>query len=96
MNSVINKNRDWLNYQHEIGLRHVPVKKNKTGGRRTPMLVPFGYLLGFVPAVLPIRKFFVDFVHDHAELKRLEDAWTRGGTDPCHALVACLSRQDLR
>jgi Protoglobin len=24
--------RDWLNYQHEIGLRHTPAKKNRTDG----------------------------------------------------------------
>jgi hypothetical protein len=32
-------NRDWLNYQHEIGLRHTPVKKNVTDGARSPPVV---------------------------------------------------------
>jgi hypothetical protein len=69
--------RDWLNYQQEIGLRHTPAKKNKTDGAHTPQLVPFRYLVGFVPVVLPIRQFFAEAVEDEAELKRIEDAWTK-------------------
>jgi hypothetical protein len=69
--------RDWLNYQHEIGLRHTPAKKNKTDGTHTPPVVPLRFLLGFVPIVLPIRQFFADAIKDGAELKRLEDAWTK-------------------
>jgi len=69
--------RDWLNYQQEIGLRHTPVKKNKTDSAHTPSHVPFRYLLGFVPVVLPIHGFFADAIEDDAELKRLEDAWTK-------------------
>jgi hypothetical protein len=69
--------RDWLNYQQEIGLRHTPAKKNRTDGAQTPLLVPFRYLLAFIPVVLPIRGFFTDAIQDRAELKRLEDAWTK-------------------
>jgi len=69
--------RDWLNYQHEIGLRHTPAKKNRTDGVQSPPLVPFRYLLGFIPVVLPIRGFFTDAIQDDAELKRLENAWTK-------------------
>jgi hypothetical protein len=69
--------RDWLNYQEEIGLRHTPAKKNKTDGAHTPPVVPLRYLLGFVPVVLPIRQFFAEGIKNEAELKRLEDAWTR-------------------
>jgi len=69
--------RDWLNYQHEIGLRHTPAKKNKADGAHTPPVVPLRYLLGFIPMVLPIRRFFADAIQEEAELKRLEDAWTK-------------------
>ena len=69
--------RDWLDYQHEIGLRHTPAKKNATDAGQTPSLVPFRYLLSFIPVVLPVRGFFADAIQDEAELKRLEDAWTR-------------------
>jgi len=69
--------RDWLNYQHEIGLRHTPAKKNKADGAHTPPVVPLRYLLGFIPMVLPIRGFFTDEIQEEAELKGLEDAWTK-------------------
>jgi len=69
--------RDWLNYQHEIGLRHTPAKKNRTDGAHTPPVVPFRYLLGFVPVVLPVRGFFADAIEDEAELKRREEAWSK-------------------
>jgi hypothetical protein len=69
--------RDWLNYQEEIGLRHTPAKKNVTDGRQTPSLVPLRYLLAFVPIVLPIRNFFAESIHDEKELKKLQDAWSK-------------------
>jgi hypothetical protein len=70
-------NRDWLNYQEEIGLRHTPAKKNLTDAAHTPQLVPLRYLLGFIPVVLPIRSFFRDSIQNDTELNRLEAAWTR-------------------
>jgi hypothetical protein len=69
--------RAWLNYQEEIGLRHTPAKKNLTDGKQTPPLVPLRYLLGFIPVVLPIRRFFSASISNNEELTRLEAAWTR-------------------
>ena len=69
--------REWLNYQEEIGLRHTPAKKNATDGTHTPPLVPFRYLLAFVPVVLPVRQFFAEAIQDEAELKRVEAAWVK-------------------
>lgn len=69
--------RDWLNYQHEIGLRHTPAKKNTTDGTHTPPVVPFRYLLAFVPVLLPVRGFFTGDIRTEQELKKLEDAWTK-------------------
>jgi hypothetical protein len=69
--------RAWLDYQYEIGLRHTPAKKNQTDGVHAPPLVPLRYLLGFIPVVLPIRGFFIDDIPEEAELKSLEDAWTK-------------------
>ena len=69
--------RDWLNYQFEIGLRHTPAKKNVTDGAHTPPVVPFRYLIGFITVVLPIRAFFADAIDDKNELDRLQAAWTK-------------------
>jgi Protoglobin len=69
--------QDWLNYQQEIGLRHTPAKKNVTDAAHTPPVVPFRFLLSFIPIVLPIRSFFEKMVLDEKELNRLESAWTK-------------------
>ncbi len=69
--------RAWLNYQEEIGLRHVPAKKNKTDGCQTPPLVPMRYLLAFMPMVTEVRGFFEDEISDPAELRRVELAWAK-------------------
>jgi len=69
--------REWLNYQEEIGLRHTPAKKNTTDQKMTPPLVPLRYVLAFVPIVLPIRPFFQNMLQEEAELKKLQDAWTK-------------------
>jgi hypothetical protein len=68
--------RDWINYQEEIGLRHTPAKKNKADNKQTPPLIPLRYLLGFVPVVLQLQPFFAGQVSDK-ELASLEKAWTK-------------------
>jgi hypothetical protein len=40
--------QDWLNYQHEIALRHTSLKKNKTDGVRSTSYVPLRDILAFV------------------------------------------------
>jgi hypothetical protein len=68
--------RDWLNYQEEIGLRHLPARKNAADGTHTPSLVPLRYLIGFIPMVLPVEKFFADDLRDAEELQALQRSWT--------------------
>jgi hypothetical protein len=67
----------WLNYQEEIGLRHIPEKKNRTDGRHTPAVVPLRYLLAFVPVVTEIRQFLKTAVSDTTELDAVERAWRK-------------------
>ena len=68
----------WLDYQHEIGLRHTPEKKNHTDGAQTPAVVPLRYLIGFVTVITTSsRKFFGDAGVRGEELQKLEDAWSR-------------------
>jgi hypothetical protein len=69
--------RAWLDYQEEIGLRHTPEKKNKTDRRQTPTVVPLRYLLGFVPVVTPVRRFFESAISDAAKLDAVERAWSK-------------------
>ena len=39
--------RQWLDYQEEIGLRHMPAKKNDTDHANSPVVVPLRYLIAF-------------------------------------------------
>jgi hypothetical protein len=43
---------DWLNYQHEIGLRHTRAKKNKTDHADSLDEIPMRYLLAFTAVVI--------------------------------------------
>ena len=38
---------DWLNYQHEIALRHTAAKKNRTDGVRSTPYVPLPHAIAF-------------------------------------------------
>jgi hypothetical protein len=69
--------RAWLDYQEEIGLRHIPEKKNKTDARQTPPLVPLRYLLAFVPVVTDICKIIEPAISNPEELAAVERAWTK-------------------
>jgi Protoglobin len=44
--------QDWLNCQHEIGLRHTPVKKNKTDDADSQDHVPMWYVLAFTAVII--------------------------------------------
>jgi hypothetical protein len=44
--------RDWLNYQHEIGLRHTRAKKNRTDHADSLDHIPMRYLLAFTAVVI--------------------------------------------
>jgi hypothetical protein len=70
--------QDWLNYQEEIGLRHIPAKKNKTDGARTPAVVAQRYLLGFTAVVMTsFRGFVARSGRPEGEIVRMQEAWTR-------------------
>lgn len=44
--------QDWLNYQHEIGLRHTRAKKNHTDHADSLDHIPLRYLLAFTAVVI--------------------------------------------
>lgn len=71
------RDRAWLDYQDEIGLRHTPAKKNRTEGAHTPPLVPLRYLIAFTPAVLEVRSFLAAGTRDLEDLQAMEAAWRR-------------------
>ena len=68
--------QDWLDYQHEIGLRHTPAKKNLTDRAHTPPLVPLRFLLVFTAEIILVpRRYLLAAAPDEAD--RLHAAWTK-------------------
>src|SRR6202020_1301755 len=51
--------QDWLDYQHEIGLRHTRAKKNKTDNADSLDQIPLRYLLGFTAVVITTARGFL-------------------------------------
>lgn len=69
--------QEWLDYQHEIGLRHHRQKKNRTEDVTSVEHVPGRYLVAFIHHVADVRKFLGDAVSDGAEVDRMQSAWSK-------------------
>ncbi|HEX5501344.1 MAG TPA: protoglobin domain-containing protein [Thermomicrobiales bacterium] len=68
----------WLDYQHEIGLRHTRAKKNRTDDAASAPHIPLRYLLAFVPVVLLTTKPFLEKGGAPAEdVERMYAAWCK-------------------
>jgi hypothetical protein len=69
--------QDWLNYQHEIGLRHHRSKKNLTDNvPAASSVVPLRYLIALiVPITMTIRDFLAKKGHSAAEVDKMYHAW---------------------
>lgn len=67
----------WLDYQHEVGLRHHTEKKNATDGiDAAESFVPLRYLVAFVvPITATVRGFLAAGASDAAELEAMHTAW---------------------
>jgi len=70
--------RQWLDYQHEVGLRHTRAKKNRTDGASSTAYVPLRDVIGFV-AVLndTIRPYLAARGHSQVEVEGMHRAWCR-------------------
>lgn len=70
--------QDWLDYQHEIGLRHHRTKKNATDGADAAREVAFRYLVALhQPITTTLRPFLEKSGRPAAELDRMQDAWRK-------------------
>lgn len=71
----------WLNYQHEIGLRHHRTKKNKTDNVRSVPHVPLRYLIAFIyPITATIKPFLAKKGHSPDEVDKMHQAWFKSVT----------------
>jgi hypothetical protein len=70
--------QDWLDYQHEIGLRHHPAKKNRTDGADSVDLVHFRYLPALtVPVTTTLKPFLAKGGHPAEEVDKMHAAWVK-------------------
>lgn len=66
----------WLDYAHEIGLRHHRTKKNKTDGVNSVPNINHRYLVAFIyPITATIKPFLAKKGHSPEEVEKMHQAW---------------------
>jgi Protoglobin len=77
-----NYDRQWLDYQYEIGLRHTRLKKNRTDGvRSTSEVIHLRYLVAFiVPLTATMKPFLAMKGHSAEEVEKMHQAWFKALT----------------
>ena len=73
--------RQWLDYQEEIALRHTPARKNQTDGAQAPDHVPLRYLIAFIyPITATVRGFLGKQGHSGDDVDKMHQAWFKAVT----------------
>ncbi|WP_114783845.1 protoglobin domain-containing protein [Botryobacter ruber] len=73
--------QEWLNYQHEIALRHHSTRKNKTDHVDTAPIVHYRYIVAFIyPITATIKGFLSKKGHDAETVAKMHDAWFKAVT----------------
>jgi hypothetical protein len=70
--------QDWLNYEHEIGLRHTRAKKNQTDGVVSAPHVSFRYVLAqLYTFTQAMRPFLADPLLTPDDIDAMFQAWSK-------------------
>ncbi|MBB6144440.1 hypothetical protein HNQ77_002392 [Silvibacterium bohemicum] len=70
--------RTWLDYQHEIGLRHTAPKKNQVDHVSSTSHIPFRDVLSFIPVINETMKPFLGRKgHTQDEVECMHRAWSK-------------------
>jgi hypothetical protein len=73
-----NYDQKWLDYQHEIGLRHHRVKKNKTDNVAAADIVPFRNLFAVIfPVTYTLKPFLAKKGHSAEDVDKMANAWLK-------------------
>ena len=68
--------QDWLNYQHEMGLRHHRTKKNQTDNVESVPNINGRYMIAFIdPITATIKPFLAKKGHSSDEVEKMYQAW---------------------
>lgn len=71
-------NQAWLDYQHEIGLRHHRIRKNRTDGAASTPIVPFRDLFLLIyPVTHTLKPFLASKGHAAADVDAMHAAWVK-------------------
>jgi hypothetical protein len=71
----------WLNYQHEIALRHHSSKKNRTDQVEAVPIIHYRYMVAFIfPITATIKSFLASKGHDTATVEAMHAAWFKAVT----------------
>ena len=71
-------NQDWLNYQHEIALRHTSLKKNLTDGVDSTPHVPLRDIIAFIAVMNEtIKPYLSAKGHTAEDVEKMHRAWTK-------------------
>jgi hypothetical protein len=66
----------WLDYQHEIGLRHHRTKKNVTDAVNSAPHIPLRYIIAFIyPITATIKPFLARKGHSMEDVEKMYNAW---------------------
>ena len=70
--------RDWLDYQQEIALRHTAVRKNQTDGVQSTPYVPLRDILAFIAVMNEtIKPFLAAKGHSVEDVEKMHQAWCK-------------------
>ncbi|MBS1575262.1 MAG: protogloblin ApPgb [Bacteroidetes bacterium] len=71
----------WLNYQHEIALRHHSSKKNQTDNADAVPIIHYRYMVAFIfPITATIKSFLSKKGHDSETVEAMYAAWFKAVT----------------
>lgn len=67
----------WLDYQHEVGLRHHWAKKNRTDGSHATPHIPYRWMLAFLEPTVETMAEFLRSLVPPGELAALVSSWRK-------------------
>lgn len=68
----------WLDYQHQIGLRHHRTAKNRTDGAEASAIVPFRDLFALIfPVTFTLKPFLAKKGHAVEQVEQMHAAWLK-------------------
>ena len=73
-----NYDQKWLDYQHEIGLRHHSAKKNKTDNVNSVPIINYRYIPALtIPVTTTLKPFLAKKGNSAEEVEKMHAAWVK-------------------